>query len=193
MTAMPGKRGEKPGAGLGEFVEHERGAGELGEDREQAGAGRGLEHEIGRRDRGGGAGREASAIGVENCCSAWLSSERRVWVGRRPASLASIGSKAAGERPRAHGRTEFAQEQDRRRLAGVVGGLPVPGAFGVGAAEGVLHRGAEHGASMRRPRSRWGRRPRGLGDARGLVAGVGATESGAAATAAAETEESIVM
>ena len=38
------------------------------------------------------------AIGVENCCSAWLSSERRVWVGERPAILVSIGSSAAGER-----------------------------------------------------------------------------------------------
>jgi hypothetical protein len=38
-----------------------------------------------------------SGTGVENCWSAWLSSERRVWVGRRPAILASIGSAAAGE------------------------------------------------------------------------------------------------
>ena len=42
-----------------------------------------------------------SAIGVENCWSAWLSSERRVWVGRSPAILASIGSKAAGDAARA--------------------------------------------------------------------------------------------
>ncbi len=36
---------EERGAGVGEFVEHERAAGELGEDGEQAGAGRGLQHD----------------------------------------------------------------------------------------------------------------------------------------------------
>ena len=36
-----------------------------------------------------------SAIGVENCCRVWLSSERRVWVGSRPAIFSSIGAKAA--------------------------------------------------------------------------------------------------
>ena len=33
-----------------------------------------------------------SGIGVENCWSAWLSSERRVWVGKRLASFANCGS-----------------------------------------------------------------------------------------------------
>ncbi len=33
-----------------------------------------------------------SGIGVENCCSAWLSSERRVWVGSRAATLPSMAS-----------------------------------------------------------------------------------------------------
>ena len=42
------QRAEQLGAGLGEFVENEPRAGELGEDGEQAGAGRGLQHEIGR-------------------------------------------------------------------------------------------------------------------------------------------------
>ncbi len=36
-----------------------------------------------------------NVIGVENCCSVWLSSERRVWVGSRLAILASIGAMAA--------------------------------------------------------------------------------------------------
>ena len=51
--------GEKPGAGIGEFVEGERAAGELGEDRKKTRAGRGLQHIVGRRDRGGGRGAEA--------------------------------------------------------------------------------------------------------------------------------------
>ena len=37
----------------------------------------------------------------------------------------------------------FAQEQHGRRLAGVIGGLPVPGAGRIGGAEGGLHGGAQ--------------------------------------------------
>ena len=47
----------------------------------------------------------------------------------------------------AHRRAELAQEQHRRRLTGVVGGLPVPGARSVGAAKSGVHRrraGAAH-------------------------------------------------
>ncbi len=39
--------GEQIGAGLGQFVEDEIGAGDLREDREQARAGRGLQHPVG--------------------------------------------------------------------------------------------------------------------------------------------------
>ena len=39
----------------------------------------------------------ANPIGVENCCRDWLSSDRRVWVGRRLAILISIHSMAAGD------------------------------------------------------------------------------------------------
>ena len=54
-----------------------------------------------------------------------------------------------------HGGTELAQEQHLRRLAGVVGGLPVPGAFGIGAAEAPPSwRSRSAWASMARPRSR---------------------------------------
>ena len=64
-----------------------------------------------------------------------------MWVGSRRRDLGQHRQHGGGRRgPRAHGRAELAQEQDRRRLAGVVGGLPVPGALGVGAAEGGLHR-----------------------------------------------------
>src|SRR3546814_16775695 len=40
-------------------------------------------------------------------------------------------------------RTIFTQEQDLRRFAGVIGGLPVPGAVRVGAVKRGLHRGAQ--------------------------------------------------
>ena len=42
-----------------------------------------------------------SAIGVENCCSAWLSSDRRVCDGRSPAILSSMARKSAGIAARA--------------------------------------------------------------------------------------------
>ena len=44
---------------------------------------------------------------------------------------------------RGHGAAEPPQEQDGRRLAGVVGALPIPRAFGIAAAECLLHRSAE--------------------------------------------------
>src|SRR5712671_3976515 len=37
------------------------------------------------------------------------------------------------------------KEQDSCRFAGVIGGLPVPGARGIGGAEGSFHRGAQAG------------------------------------------------
>lgn len=43
--------GEKIGAGLRQLIEVERGAGNLGEDREQTGPGGGFEHAIGRPQR----------------------------------------------------------------------------------------------------------------------------------------------
>ena len=145
VTATAGeKMVEQPGAGLGQFVQDERAAGQLGEDGEQAGAGRRLQHEIGGRDRGGGGGGEAER-------------DRRRELLKRLAlfGAARVGGEKArdlrqhrqhgGRRSgaRAHGGTELAQEQDGRRLAGVVGGLPVPGAVGIGAAEGGLHGGAQ--------------------------------------------------
>ena len=60
VTGTPGKQlVEETGARFGELVEDERCAGKLGEDGEQAGAGRGLQHEIGRRERGREGGDEA--------------------------------------------------------------------------------------------------------------------------------------
>jgi hypothetical protein len=49
---------QQAGADIGQLVEHERAACQLGEDGEQAGPGRGFQHQVCRRDRGGGAGRK---------------------------------------------------------------------------------------------------------------------------------------
>jgi len=50
--------GEQVGAGFTQFVEHERCLDQLGEDSEQPGAGRGLEHHIIRGDGGRRRGHE---------------------------------------------------------------------------------------------------------------------------------------
>jgi hypothetical protein len=51
---------------------------------------------------------------------------------------------AAGDAARAHGRTELANEQDCRGLAGVVGCFPIPSAISVGGAKGAFHRSAQY-------------------------------------------------
>ena len=85
-----------------------------------------------------------------------------MWLGSRSATLASIGSRAAGDSgARGHGAAEPAQEQDGRGLAGVVGALPVPGALGIAAADRPAP--SRSGASRRRS----GARVRGRGAATG--------------------------
>ena len=54
---------EQRRAGLGQLVQDQRAAGQLGEDGEQSGAGRRLEHPIGGRDGGGGARRDPERDG----------------------------------------------------------------------------------------------------------------------------------
>ncbi len=49
---------QQAGADLCKFVEHERAASQFGEDGEQAGPGRGFQHQVRRCDRGGGASSE---------------------------------------------------------------------------------------------------------------------------------------
>ena len=50
---------QQAGATFRKFIENERGAGKLGENGEQSGSSRRLQHQIGRRDRGGDAGRKS--------------------------------------------------------------------------------------------------------------------------------------
>ncbi len=77
---------QQPGARLGQLIENQRRAGELGKDGEQPGSGRRLQHEIGGRDRGGGAGCKAQ-------------SDRRRELLKRLAFLgaARVGGKKAGD------------------------------------------------------------------------------------------------
>ena len=51
--------GEHRRPGLGQFVQHERAAGDLGQDGEEAGSGRGLQHTVRGPDGGGGQSHEA--------------------------------------------------------------------------------------------------------------------------------------
>ena len=165
---------QQPGARLGQFVENERAAGELGEDGEQSGAGRRLQHEIGRRDRGGGAGREAERDRRRELLKrlALLGAARM--GGEKARDLGQHRQQGGGRRrPRAHGGAEFAQEQDRRRLAGIVGGLPVPGAIGVGTAEGGVH-----GCAERRCIDALAAFEMGKDDPRGMSQRVGGRRSG---------------
>ena len=70
----------------------------------------------------------------------------------------------------AHNRAEFAQEKNRRRLASIVGGLPVPCAFRIGTAEGALHAGAQHGPIYAAAAFEIGeKQARGRGDGRGVA------------------------
>ena len=46
--------GQEVGAGVGQLVQHERAAGDLGQDSEKAGASGRLQHAISRRDRRSG-------------------------------------------------------------------------------------------------------------------------------------------
>ena len=142
----PGKEMvEQSGASFRHFVQHERSAGEFCEDGEQASATRWLQHAVGRRDRGGGAGGQSQrdrgrellerlalfgAAGVGGEKARDLGQHRQHSGGRR-----GFGAK---------GRTEFAQEQNRRCLASFIGSLPFPCAGRIGGAESGLHRGAQH-------------------------------------------------
>ena len=186
--------GEKPGAGIGEFVEGERAAGELGEDRKKARAGRGLQNKVGRRDRGGGRGAEAERDRRRKLLQglALFGAPR---MGReQPGHLGQHRQQGGGRsRPRLHRRPEFAQEQDGRRLAGLVGGFPVPGAGGIGSAEGRFHRRAEHAGIDALPALEMGKKPPGsAGDGGGRI-GNGGERKGRGRWSGHGQEEDVMM
>ena len=87
---------------------------------------------------------KASGNGVDSCCIAWLSSERRVWVGTSCAIVRQHGQRRLRRgRTRQDRRSEVADEQDLRGFERLVGVLPDPKAFGIGAAEAFRHGGAQ--------------------------------------------------
>ena len=137
---------EEAGARVGELVQDERGAGKLGEDREEARAGRRLQHLIARRNRGR-SGRHERQGERRGELLEGLALLRASPMAREQVGDLDQHRQQGGGRPgtRAHRAAKPAQEQDGRGLAGVVGALPVPRATGIAAAAGLLHRGTEHG------------------------------------------------
>ena len=135
---------EQGGAGLGQLVQDETASGELCEDGEKTGASRGLQHEIRRRNRGRGGGGKAERDRRRKLLKRLaLFGTARV-RGQQCRNLGQHSEQCRGRtRATAHAGSEPAQEQDRRGLACVISGLPVPRAFGIGAAEGVEHGGAK--------------------------------------------------
>ncbi len=138
------QRSQQVGAGRGEFVEDQRAAGGRGQDGEQPGSGRWFQHAVGRRDRRRRQRSEAQ----------WQ--RRRELLER----LAFLGSarvrRQQSDDARQHGKpcsrrvglaeqrlSVFAQKQDRRDFARLIGGLPIPGACGVGGIERAFHRAAQ--------------------------------------------------
>lgn len=135
---------EQPGAHLGQLVEDERAAGDLGQNGEEAGPGRGFEHTVGRGDRGGGHCRQAKRDRgrelLEGLRFLGAAGMRRQQQGDSGQQRQAVGRGAGLTQQRL---SVFADEQHRRRLARLVCGFPVPCAGRVGGAEGGLHRGAQ--------------------------------------------------
>ena len=145
VTETPGNsRSRRAAREFGKLVEDERCAGHLGEDGEQAGAGRRLQHEIARRERGREAGDKAERDRRRELLKGLALLGAAGVRGQQRRELAEHGELRGGrDGTRPDGRAEFAQEQHLRGLAGVIGQLPAPRAFGVAAAEGLLHGGAQ--------------------------------------------------
>jgi hypothetical protein len=144
MMVTAGKRGEQIGAGVGQLVEEKRAAADLGENGEQARAGRGLQHDVGQRDRCRRHRRKAEWRG----CRELL--HRLALFGAAGVRRQQAGDLRQGGEPRSRRRgfaekrlSVFAEEEDGRGLAGVVGGFPAPRARGVGGVESGLHRSAQ--------------------------------------------------
>ena len=164
---------EQPGARLGDLVQGEPRLGELGEDRQEARAGGGFENEVGRgqcsRLGGDEAERDRRRELLELLGFLGPARLRRQPLGK---PREHVEHRLTRARARAHGAAEFAQEQHLRRLERLVGVLPHPRPFRVGAAEGGLHRGTqrtaveraalpeqlrEQGRGMKKPRNLVGR------------------------------------
>ena len=138
------ERGETIGAGLGQFVEDQRTASGLREDRHEAGAGRRFQHHVIRRNRGcrqcGQAERQRRRELLEVLAFLGAAGLR----GQQLRDLCQYRSPCSRRRSF----TEkcfsvFAQEQRRGDLASLIGQFPVPGTSRIGRAEGSFHRRAQ--------------------------------------------------
>ena len=135
---------EQRRARVGKFVEMEVRTGCAGKGGKHPRPRRGLEHNVVRRQACG----EACCMGEGERCRELLEPHTLL-------RAAGVDREKPGElcEPVGHGvfvgfgleecRRVFAQEQDLRGLAGLVGGLPVPGTVRVGSAEGSFHGGAQ--------------------------------------------------
>jgi hypothetical protein len=137
----PGEKvAQKVGARVGQLVQREAAARDLGEDRQKPGPGRRLEDEVTGRDMCGSQRRHPHgqrrrellepihllrAPGMSRQKPRHLAEDRQ-----HPGRRARPGQKRAAKLP---------QEEDQRHLARLIGKLPVPGAIGIGAAKGALH------------------------------------------------------
>ena len=143
---------EQSRAGLSDLVQDQPCFRQLGEDREQAGAGRGFENDV--------AGGQRCGLGDDKAECQRRRELLEVFGFLRAAGLRREPSGEAGQhfehrrgraRARAHRAAEFAQEQDLGRFEGFVGVLPHPRPFGIGASEGGLHRRPQRAAVQGTP------------------------------------------
>ena len=138
---------EQAGASVGDLVQGALRFGELGEDRQQSGAGRRFQNDV--------AGGQRSGLGGDKAECQRRRELLEVFGFLRAAGLRREPPGNAGQHlEHRHGRTgarthraaEFAQEQDLGRFEGLVGVFPHPRPFGIGAAERGLHRRPQRAA-----------------------------------------------
>ena len=162
---------EEAGAGLGDLVQGNWHLGKLGEDRQQPGAGRRFEHEVGggQRCRLGGDKAERDRRRELLQLLGFLGAAR---LRREPPGEAGqhLDHCGRGAGARTHGGAEFAQEHDLRRFERFIGVLPHPGAIGIAGVERSLHRRAHRPAVDRAALPQELRQQRsGMNEARNLV------------------------
>ena len=153
LGVVPGDRNvaeqaaEQSGARVGDLVQGETGSRQLDEDRQQAGAGRRFEHQVGWDQRGGLGCGEAERDRRRELLQV-LGFLRAARLRRQPPGEADqhVEHRRGRAGARAHRRPEFAQEQHLRRFEGLIGVLPHPCPFGVGAAEGGFESGTQRAA-----------------------------------------------
>ena len=136
---------EQRRASLGQLVQHQRAAGDLGENGEQPDASGRLQHAVGRRNACGRAGRNAKRDRGRELLER-LALHGAARMGGEEVRDLRQHRQQGGRRT---GSTEkrlavFADEEDRHRLAGVVGGFPIPRAGRIRGAEGRLHGGPQN-------------------------------------------------